>query len=395
MIPPLRLVTTLICLLLVQLVFGQIKIGDNPQNVDNSSLLELESNSRTLVVSRITSNQMQNITPLRGALIYNTDVECLFFFDGTQWNNLCENTSTTEPEVIIGPEGPQGEQGIPGEPGPQGEQGLQGEPGPAGTGTGENITITNNENGTYTVTTDEETFVIETAGHTGTNGALFFGDNAGAPTFDQDNLFYNDVTNRLGIGTSDPVTPLDVRGVLTSGRIQNGRGSASYPGYHFQQNASTGMFVPQTNNLAFSVAGQETMRIIENGNVGINVQNPLATLHVGGNLIVDGTVTTSGGTYKTENNTSSLKSIRRLSNPKEALAVTDETLILEESVTQLIFPYTSTEHTGLLFILKNLSSRSISLNIQYKNLNNRDETTVNKNSTIWLQFDGIEWQQIR
>tara|TARA_R110000744_G_scaffold244141_1_gene361058 strand:+ start:12471 stop:13664 length:1194 start_codon:yes stop_codon:yes gene_type:complete len=397
MTPTFRSIISILCLFLTQILLGQIKIGDNPQNVDNSSLLELESMSRTLVVSRISTTQMQNINPLRGALIYNTDVACLFFFDGSQWNNLCKNTSTTEPEVIIGPEGPQGEQGIPGEPGPQGEQGLQGEPGPAGTGTGtgENITITNNENGTYTVTTGDETFVIETAGHTGTNGALFFGDNAGAPTFDQDNLFFNNTSNRMGIGTITPRTPLEVIGVITSGRIQNGRGTAGYPGYHFQANTSTGMFVPQTNNLAFSVAAQETMRIIENGNVGINVQNPLATLHVGGNLIVDGTVTTSGGTYKTENNTSSLKSIRRLSNPKEALAVTDETLILEESVTQLIFPYTTTEHTGLLFILKNLNNRSISLNIQYKNLNNRDETTLSKNSTIWLQFDGVEWQQIR
>ena len=260
---------------ITQFQFGQIKIGDNPQSLDNSSILELESTTRTLVVSRITSAQMQIITPLRGALIYNTDVGCIFFFDGTLWNNLCENT-TSNPEVITGPVGPQGEQGPAGEPGPQGEQGLQGEPGPqgepgtAGTGTDENITITNNENGTYTVTTDDDTFLIETAGHTGTNGALFFGDNAGAPTFDQANLFYDNTTNRLGIGTTTPVTPLDVRGVLTSGRIQNGRGSASYPGYHFQQNASTGMFVPVTNNLAFSAAGQEAMRITNNGDVGIN-----------------------------------------------------------------------------------------------------------------------------
>ena len=372
----------LFCVTFTQVLIGQIKIGDNPQDIDNASLLELEGTTRTLVVSRMTNAQMLLISPLAGALLYNTDENCIFYYDGTQWNNLCENT-TIDPEVIIGPAGPQGEQGV------------QGEPGPPGTVTSENITITNNENGTYTVTTDDETFTIETAGHTGANGALFFGDNAGAPTFDQTNLFFDNNTKRLGLGTLTPRTPLEVIGVITSGRIQNGRGSAGYPGYHFQANTSTGMFVPQTNNLAFSVAGQETMRIIENGNVGINVQNPLATLHIGGNLIVDGTVTTSGGTYKTENNTGSLKSIRRLSNPKEALAVTDETLILEESVTQLIFPYTTTEHTGHLFILKNLSNRSISLNIEYKNLNNRDETTVSKNSTIWLQFDGIEWQQIR
>ncbi|SHJ70720.1 Collagen triple helix repeat-containing protein [Maribacter aquivivus] len=394
---------TFLCLLTTQVILAQIKIGDNPENINSSSLLELESTTHTLVVSRISSSQMQTINALRGALVYNTDIECLFFFDGTQWNNLCNNT-ITDPEVITGPEGPQGEpgpqgeQGIQGEPGiegPQGEQGIQGEPGTAGTGTSENITIVNNENGTYTVTTDDDTFLIETAGHTGINGALFFGDSAGAPTFDQANLFYDNNTKRLGIGTITPRTALEVIGLITASRIQNGRGSAGYPGYHFQGSTSTGLYVPQTNQLGFSANGQEAMRIIENGNVGVNVQNPLATLHVGGNLIVDGTLTTSGGTYKTETNSTVLKSIRRLSNSKEALTITDETLILEESVSQLIFPYTSTEQSGLLFILKNIGNSNISLNIQYKDLKNRNMTVLNKNSTIWLQFDGIEWQQIQ
>ncbi|MEP2278092.1 collagen-like protein [Maribacter sp.] len=392
MTTPQRYLINFIFFLITQFQFGQIKIGDNPQNLDNSSILELESTTRTLVVSRINTTQMQAINPLRGAMVYNTDAECIFFFDGTQWNNLCENTNTNS-DVITGPQGPQGE---PGPEGPQGEQGIPGEPGSDGTGSGSNITITNNENGTYTVTTDDETFIIETAGHTGTNGALFFGDNAGAPTFDQDNLFFNNASNRMGIGTITPRTPLEVIGVITSGRIQNGRGSAGYPGYHFQANTSTGMFVPQTNNLAFSVAAQETMRIIENGNVGINVQNPQATLHVGGNLIVDGTVTTSSGkTFNTATNTTSYKSIRRLSLSKEALTTSDETLIIEAGVTQLIFPYTSSEQTGLLYILKNNGNTNVSLNIAYKNLRNKSETFLNKNTTIWLQFDGIEWQQIR
>lgn len=384
----LRLLISFCFLITCQSQFGQIKIGDNPQSLDKSSILELESTTRTLILSRVSSSEMQIINPLKGALIYNTDVECVFFYDGTQWNNLCEN-SLIDPVVIIGPAGPQGEQGVPGEPGPQGV------PGPPGTGTGEDITITNNNNGTYTITNNEGTFLIDTTTHTGVEGALFFGDTTGIPSFDQTNLYWNNTTKKLGIGTNNPESTLDVNGNITSSRIHNGRGSVSYPGYHFQDNTSTGMFSIIRNILGFSTGGSEAMRIIGNGNVGINVQNPLATLHVGGNLIVDGTVTTSGGTFKTETNTSSLKSIRRLSNPKEALAVTDETLILEESVTQLIFPYTTTEHTGLLFILKNLSSRSISSNIQYKNLNNRDVTTLSKNSTIWLQFDGIEWQQIR
>ncbi|AZQ57470.1 hypothetical protein EJ994_01095 [Maribacter sp. MJ134] len=74
-------------------VSGQIKIGDNPQNIDPASLLELESSSRVLVISRVSTPQMEAIAPQRGGVVYNTDTECLHYFDGTQWVNLCDAVS--------------------------------------------------------------------------------------------------------------------------------------------------------------------------------------------------------------------------------------------------------------------------------------------------------------
>ena len=68
---------------------SQIKIGNNPQNIDVASLLELESDNRTLVITRVTDDQMNAITPLQGGLIYNTDEECVFYYNGTEWVNLC------------------------------------------------------------------------------------------------------------------------------------------------------------------------------------------------------------------------------------------------------------------------------------------------------------------
>ena len=83
---------------------GQIKIGDNPQNIDAASVLELESNSRVLVITRINTAQMNAIVPSAGAIVYNTDLQCIHYFDGAQWVNICEEVGgipnlTTDPLV--------------------------------------------------------------------------------------------------------------------------------------------------------------------------------------------------------------------------------------------------------------------------------------------------------
>ena len=74
---------------------AQIKIGDNPQNIHPSSLLELESTSSTLVITRVSEAQMTEMAPLPGAVVYNTDQECVFYYTGIQWQNLCANDNTT------------------------------------------------------------------------------------------------------------------------------------------------------------------------------------------------------------------------------------------------------------------------------------------------------------
>lgn len=82
---------TFIALTYIGMLVGkaQVKIGDNLQTIDGSSLLELESTSRALVLTRVTQAQMNAISPLHGALVYNTDVDCVFVFDGLVWENLC------------------------------------------------------------------------------------------------------------------------------------------------------------------------------------------------------------------------------------------------------------------------------------------------------------------
>lgn len=73
--------------------FAQVKIGDNPQSIDSASLLELEGTDKTMVLSRITTAQMQAITPLQGAVVYNIEEECVFYYNGSVWMNLCRDAS--------------------------------------------------------------------------------------------------------------------------------------------------------------------------------------------------------------------------------------------------------------------------------------------------------------
>lgn len=94
-----------VCLFILfgfQYGFSQIKVGENPQQIDASSILELESSNRALVLTRITDAEMNSFTPLNGALVYNTDAKCIFVFEGAIWKSLCNSeinvsTSATAP----------------------------------------------------------------------------------------------------------------------------------------------------------------------------------------------------------------------------------------------------------------------------------------------------------
>ena len=77
-------------LLLWQGLAAQVKIGENSETVHPASLLELESRDRVLVITRVTTAQMEAITPSPGALVYNTDQACLYYHNGQEWLNLCE-----------------------------------------------------------------------------------------------------------------------------------------------------------------------------------------------------------------------------------------------------------------------------------------------------------------
>ncbi len=73
---------------------AQVKVGENPQAIDGGSLLELESDELVLVITRVTTQQMNAMTPLEGALVYNTDIGCVYAYTGIAWINLCNQNSS-------------------------------------------------------------------------------------------------------------------------------------------------------------------------------------------------------------------------------------------------------------------------------------------------------------
>ncbi|CAM3304793.1 hypothetical protein [Zobellia roscoffensis] len=89
-------VPLVVLLFLTQLAISQVKIGDNINQIDAASLMELESASRVLVVTRVNNAQMNTITPLNGALVFNTDENCLFQYTNNLWSSLCVNVAAGE-----------------------------------------------------------------------------------------------------------------------------------------------------------------------------------------------------------------------------------------------------------------------------------------------------------
>jgi hexokinase len=77
-----------------QLTKAQVKIGDNiASGVNSSSVLELESTTKGLLISRLTTAQVNAIVnPATGLLVYNMDLNLLQMNTGTpatpQWSSF-------------------------------------------------------------------------------------------------------------------------------------------------------------------------------------------------------------------------------------------------------------------------------------------------------------------
>lgn len=119
-----------------------VAINSTGASADPSAILDVSSNSKGVLISRLTTAQRNAITPLsmaqKGLFVYDTDFNEFWYWDGTKWLPIQGVQGGTGPTGPMGPmgaagvTGPQGNDGVQGPTGPAGTQGIQGPTGPIG-----------------------------------------------------------------------------------------------------------------------------------------------------------------------------------------------------------------------------------------------------------------------
>ncbi|MBL4585964.1 MAG: hypothetical protein JKX84_02740 [Flavobacteriales bacterium] len=126
---------SLLIFLIPFICFGQnYNVGIGTTSPDNSSILDISSTDKGVLIPRLNSLQRLGIpNPANGLLVYDFDIDCFFFFQSstTSWQSLCSSdgtpgtTGATGEDGPVGPTGPSG-----GPPGPTGPTGPVGVPAP-------------------------------------------------------------------------------------------------------------------------------------------------------------------------------------------------------------------------------------------------------------------------
>lgn len=144
---------------------------------------------------------------------------------------------------------------------------------------------------------------VFTAG-TNTAGRVAYWNSADSITF-YDDLFIDELNNRVGIGTTAPTQKLQVNGAIrVSSGFNANNGTSGTPSFRFENDANTGMFLAASDQLAFTTGGVEAARIDASGNIGIRTSTPSYVLDVEGtfsansiNVNSEYTLPDSAGTF--------------------------------------------------------------------------------------------------
>lgn len=399
---------------------AQVKIGGDPETIHPQSLLELKSQTKALILTVVTDNEMRSIRPLSGALVYNIDQNCLFYYH-QRWMPLCEFTPPTTPTTASFQNisennflftSSSGEQTLIEVP-PVNHQ-------------HENIPTAilshTHENENFALNTHTHDFPLTTtASHTheipdyalidhshttsittdttnsnqglhprdslqlnqfrqGTKGSLWHTQSNGVvgeiknTSLSTLAMFWDQDKQRLGIGTTNPTNKLDVAGEIRSQGFSNSNGSQNEPSYSFKSDTNTGIYRAAADQLAFSTKGQEKMRLTKEGHLAIGISATNSFLEVNGAL--------------------SLK-ITQSHTQTATLNENHHTIILYEEVQTIVLPIAS-ENKGRVYCLKNLSGHDVYTGLPFIGLSYgaMTENTIPQGVT-WIQSDGEHWQQIR
>ena len=120
--------------------------------------------------------------------------------------------------------------------------------------------------------------------HRGKPGSLFYADENGDPSENNDRLFWDSDKDRLGVGTNAPTHRLEVEGTMAAEGIVNSNGSIGRPSYRFKNDIDTGISRLAADELSFIVGGYEALRIDE-PTVGVTKVIVNQTLELEGPLL--------------------------------------------------------------------------------------------------------------
>ena len=212
--------------------------------------------------------------------------------------------------------------------------------------------------------------------HLGTAGSIFFAGTDGNPTEDNANLFWEDTSNFLGLGTDAPDSSLHI--INTSPDIILDDTSAGYNTISYRRNGADRALVGLENNDDFYISindggYHDDAFTIQNSNrfVGISVNEANSTLHVGGSVS---------------------KSIIRTQTTGVNLDHTNHTVIITDPSHNIVMPAANATNTGREYIIKNTTDTGATTSI-YRDNSDTDTTTIPANNTLKIQSDGVYWNQ--
>ncbi|MCC6601531.1 MAG: hypothetical protein IT223_12805 [Crocinitomicaceae bacterium] len=88
-----KIIIFLLCSIVSVSFFSQgVQISDSPGSPDNSSILEVKSNSKGFLPPRMTDSERDAIVnPADGLVIFNTTTNCINYMVGGFWHEVCGN----------------------------------------------------------------------------------------------------------------------------------------------------------------------------------------------------------------------------------------------------------------------------------------------------------------
>jgi hypothetical protein len=103
--------------------------------------------------------------------------------------------------------------------------------------------------------------------HTGAKGSVFFAATNGVPSENNNQFYWDNTNNKLGVGTNSPTNKLEVSGTIGTQGILISNGTVGKPSFTFKNDTDTGIFRPNfEDEMGFAAGGIEAIHIEEDSN---------------------------------------------------------------------------------------------------------------------------------